>query len=389
MTSRGAPADRLRVSPLDWLHASRDRLVASEAFRRRMARFPLTRFIARRRAKQAFDLCAGFVYSQVLLACVRCGLLEALAERPQTLPVVARRTGLELPAAQRLLSAAAALRLVERRAGERYGLGDLGAAFAADGAVKAMVEHNALLYADLADPLALLRGQPASTRLRDYWGYGGSQDPATLAPERVAPYSALMAASQALVREEVLASYSFAGHRCLLDVGGGQGEFIRALAAKHASLRFQLFDLPAVAGIAAARLEASGLAGRTQVVGGDFFTQPLPRGADAATLLRILHDHDDAHALRLLRAVRDALPEGGTVLIAEPLAGTPGAEAVGDAYFGFYLLAMGSGRARTFAEMRALLTTAQFADVRRHRTALPLQTSVVTAKVMAPSVNKC
>ena len=39
-----------------------------------------------------------------------------------------------------------------------------------------------------------------------------------------------------------------------------------------------------------------------------------------------------------------ALPPGGTLLLAEPMAGTPGAEPVGDAYFGFYLLAMGSGR---------------------------------------------
>ena len=29
------------------------------------------------------------------------------------------------------------------------------------------------------------------------------------------------------------------------------------------------------------------------------------------------------------------------------MAGTPGAEPIGDAYFGFYLLAMGSGRPRT------------------------------------------
>ena len=50
---------------------------ASGAGRRR---FPLTRPIARRRARELFDLCAGFVYSQVLLACVRLRLFEILAE---------------------------------------------------------------------------------------------------------------------------------------------------------------------------------------------------------------------------------------------------------------------------------------------------------------------
>ena len=61
----------------------------------------------------------------------------------------------------------------------------------------------------------------------------------------------------------------------------------------------------------------------------------------------MLHDHDDAAALALLRAARAALPPDGTLLLAEPMAGTPGAEPMGDAYFGFYLLAMGSGRPRT------------------------------------------
>ena len=46
----------------------RNRLLASPAFQSWASAFPLTRPIARRRAKAAFDLTAGFVYSQVLLA---------------------------------------------------------------------------------------------------------------------------------------------------------------------------------------------------------------------------------------------------------------------------------------------------------------------------------
>jgi demethylspheroidene O-methyltransferase len=76
-------------------------------------------------------------------------------------------------------------------------------------------------------------------------------------------------------------------------------------------------------------------------------SRPLPQGADIVTsLVRVLFDHDDAHALAILRAVRAALPRGGTLLVAEPMAGVPGAQAMGDAYFGLYLLAMGAaGRA--------------------------------------------
>ena len=70
---------------------------------------------------------------------------------------------------------------------------------------------------------------------------------------------------------------------------------------------------------------------------------------------------------------------GGTLLIAEPMAQTPGAERSGDAYFGFYLLAMGTGRPRSVAEIRAMLHAAGFGQVRTRRTALPLVACVITA----------
>ena len=70
--------------------------------------------------------------------------------------------------------------------------------------------------------------------------------------------------------------------------------------------------------------------------------------------------------MTLLRAVAPRLPPGGTLLIAEPMAETPGAEAMGDAYFGFYLLAMGSGRPRTAREIAAArCASAGFARIRR------------------------
>ncbi len=43
-----------------------------------------------------------------------------------------------------------------------------------------------------------------------------------------------MAASQPLVADEILDAYPFARHRCLLDVGGGDGSF---LASGRAALR--------------------------------------------------------------------------------------------------------------------------------------------------------
>jgi demethylspheroidene O-methyltransferase len=363
----------------DRWYAVRDRLLASPRFQRWAAAFAFTRPIAQRRARALFDLCAGFVYSQVLAACVRLRLCEILLEGPQTREALAPRLGLSADATSRLLDAAVALRLAAKRRGDRYGVGDLGAALAGNPGIAAMVEHHAALYGDLRDPVALLRGEERDTELARYWPYAGSSAPATLPPERIAAYTALMSASQSLVAGEVLDAYPFAHHRCLLDVGGGDGTFLAAVAPRAPALRLVLFELPAVAERARARFAAAGLADRATAVGGDFFADGLPAGADVAALVRVLHDHDDAGAIALLRAVRRALPEDGVVLIAEPMAGTRGAEPVGAAYFGFYLLAMGRGRPRTPGEIADLLRRTGFERVCMVPTRRPLQTGLIVA----------
>ena len=375
--------DPLSAEPPGWrerLLAARDRLLASPRFQRWAAGFPPTRAIARRRARALFDLCAGFVYSQVLLACVELRLFERLKPGPASIGALARHSGLDVEATARLLEAAAALGLLERRGGDRYGLGELGAALLGNPAVAAMVEHHRLLYADLADPVGLLRGARADTRLGRYWPYARASAPAALGAAEVEGYSTLMAASQALVAEDILEAYPVARHRRLLDVGGGDGAFLVAAAARAPLLELALFDLPPVAVRAADRLRERALTARATVHGGDFRRDPLPGGADLLSLVRVLHDHDDATVIGLLERARRALTPGGTLLIAEPMAGTAGALPVGAAYFGFYLLAMGSGRSRTPQQLSLLLRSTGFDSIEPRRTRRPLLCGVITAR---------
>jgi len=363
-------------------HAWRDRLLASPRFQHAAARFPPTRWIARRRARELFDLVAGFTYSQVLLACVRATWFDRLLERPRTLAELATQAGLDEDAAERLIAAAVALRLLERRRGTQggvqYGLGPLGAPMAGNTAIGSMVEHHAVLYADLADPLAMLRGR-STTGLSTVWAYAANDDARALDATRVAAYSSLMTASQPLVADQILDAYSLKRHRRLLDVGGGEGAFALAAATRHPHLFVEVFDLPAVAARARERFAAAGVADRATARGGDFARDALPVGADVATLVRVIHDHDDERAMEVLRAVHAALVDDGVLLLAEPMAATKGAERMGDAYFGLYLFAMGSGRPRSAATLRDMLLRAGFATVRPLPTTLPIQTRVLLA----------
>ena len=367
----------------DSLLGLRNRLIRNPRFQRWAATSPLTRFIARRRARALFDLCAGFGDSQVLAAFVELRLCDHLADGPRTVEALARLTDLTPQAAARLLRAAASLGLVRPLPGERYALDDLGASMIGNPSIAAFIAHHALLYDDLRDPVALLRGE-TQTKLSQFWPYAGDRPQATTSdaaqPAAYADYSALMAQSQALVAQDILDAWPMTRHRRLLDVGGGEGVFIAEAAARAPDLQLQLFDLPPVAARAEAALARRGLSSRVDCVGGSFLRDPLPRGADIISLVRIVHDHDDESALALLRAVHDALPSGGTLLIAEPMAGTPGAEPIGDAYFGFYLLAMGRGRARRPDELKQLLNAVGFTQIRALATRRPLLAGAMVAK---------
>lgn len=358
-----------------WI-AWRNRLLASPRFQRFAARFPLTRPIARRRARALFDLVAGFTYSQILAACIETGLLDVLADGPQDSATLAARIDLPLAGAERLLRGAAALGLVERL-GSGWALGGDGAALRGNRGIAEMVAHHHLLYADLADPVALLRRGGGGGALSRHWRY--AEAPATGDSAAVAEYSALMAASQPMIAAQAIDAYPFHRHRRLLDVGGGEGAFLTAVGARVPGLELGLFDLPAVSERARARFDSAGLGARARVFGGDFLNDSLPQGYDIVSLIRVLHDHDDAPALALLRNIHSAMPPGGTLFIAEPMAQTPGAGPAGDAYFGFYLLAMGSGRPRSPREICAMLTATGFATARIVPTAIPLTTRAIVA----------
>jgi demethylspheroidene O-methyltransferase len=374
-----------KLSLNDRLLDMRDSILSNPAFQRFAGTFALTRPIARRRASALFDLCAGFVYSQILLACVRLKLFEVLQDGPLGAAELSSRLSLPIDMTVLLLDAAVSLQLAQRRSAGRYG--SLGAALLGNSGVLSMIEHHAMLYSDLKDPVALLRGAAGQGQLAVYWAYAGNDRAVDLSREAIGPYTALMAASQPMIAQQVLTAYSFSGHRCLLDIGGGDGCFIAEIAAHAPKLRCVLFDLPAVADQASERFRAAGLSSRAVAIGGSFVTDRLPDGADIISLVRVLHDHDDADVMDLLRAIRRSLPANGTLLIAEPISGVRGAEPIGDAYFAFYLLAMGRGRPRTFERFSEMLTEAGFVDIALRPNGIPMLASVITARTSGNDVN--
>ncbi len=360
MTLTGSPPVR---GP--WIH----RLAGSRRFQAWAARVPGLSFLVRAEGRALFHVIQGFVQSQVLLALVELDLLSRL-ETPRTAASLAPAAGLAEARMQVLLQAGAGIGLLRRHRDGRFSLTRRGAAFRAVPGLPAMVRHHSVLYRDLADPVAFLRGETAPELAR-FWPYvfgaAAAEDPAV-----AATYSGLMADSQTLVAEDTLRLVPMTGVRHLMDVGGGTGAFLRAVHAAHPGLRLTVFDLPAV--LAGARLPP-GIA----ALPGSFRDDTLPQGADAISLVRVLYDHSDATVAALLARVHAALPPGGRIIISEPMSGGVRPDPTTDVYFAFYCMAMQTGRTRSAAEIAALLAQAGFHGMRALPGPRPFVTSVVTA----------
>jgi hypothetical protein len=146
----------------------------------------------------------------------------------------------------------------------------------------------------------------------------------------------------------------------IVDVGGGQGALISAALASNPKLTGVLFDLPEV--VAGIKLDEA-VALRCEIVGGSFF-ETVPAGGDIYVLQQIIHDWGDEECLSILRNCHDAMNEGGRVFILDAVL-----EDLNKPDFNKFMdlhmhVMSHSGRERTEAEFRDLLSKAGF-DITR------------------------
>jgi O-methyltransferase domain len=156
-------------------------------------------------------------------------------------------------------------------------------------------------------------------------------------------------------RLERLDSVGWRGDETVVDVGGGNGSLLLALLERHPRMRGIVFDLPETV------RDDGAFGDRCAFVGGSFFER-VPSG-DAFVLSTVLHDWDDASALRILRVVHAAAPDGARlVLLESPV--EPGNAPDGAKWLDLLMLALFAGRERSEAQWRSLLAEAGFVSVR-------------------------
>lgn len=266
-----------------------------------------------------FSVGTGFMAAKTLLAAVELDVFTVLAEAPATRDTLEARIGLHPRASRDFLDALVALGFLDRRDGV-YANTEPAALYldrrqpTCIAALLEMADRRLYHYWDRL-PTALRTGEPQN-ELRD----GGPTLFSALMddPPR---HRLFLSAMTALSRGANLAmarKFPWAEYASFVDIGTAQGDLAAQVARAHPHLRGIGFDLPAVAPIFQAHVDAVGVADRVQFQAGDFFRDAMPQ-ADVLMMGHILHDWDLQEKRTLIAHAHDALPPGGALIVYEAM----------------------------------------------------------------------
>lgn len=261
----------------------------------------------------------GFMAAKTLLSAVELGVFTHVAAQPGALADLEARLGLHPRASRDFLDALVALGFLDRNNGLYENTPPAARYLDARsqdyiGALLEMSNQRLYRYWDgLTD--ALRTGQPQN-ELKT----GGATLFAALAadPERHQQFLSAMTALSRAANQAIARKFSWADYSSFVDVGTAQGNLAAQIARQHPHLRGIGFDLPPVAPIFAAHVEAMGVTERLQFVSGDFFKDPLP-SVDVVVMGHILHDWDLAEKKALIGQAWACLPPGGALIIYEAM----------------------------------------------------------------------
>jgi hypothetical protein len=195
-------------------------------------------------------------------------------------------------------------------------------------------------------------GTPAFDHVHgeSYWSYKAHD------AEHSVRFDKAMAAFSSLELRAVLPFYDWASFDTLVDVGGGNGQFISGLLQQTPSLHGVLYDLPHVVAHAGPVSEAAGVADRLQICAGSAF-DGVPAGFDGYMLKRVLYDFDDERGVELLKAIRRGMNPESRLLVLDPIV-----EPVGGYEYALsvdlLMLAMVTGYTRTRVQLEQMLAQA-------------------------------
>src|SRR5439155_6452137 len=195
-------------------------------------------------ALKLFDLIQSHRVTAVIYVAAKLGIAELLRDGPKSLDALAKATGADRDALGRLLTGLSTVGICVRADDERYSLTETGTALdgAADHSAKSWAIFEGEMLSKSWNGLfeSIMTGKTAAQLL----GLNNSFDLMSRTPENVRVFNAAMADLTRLVTPDILLAYDFGRIAHLMDVGGGSGELIAAVAKRYPRIRGTVLDLP-------------------------------------------------------------------------------------------------------------------------------------------------
>ena len=189
-------------------------------------------------------------------------------------------------------------------------------------------------------------------------------------PEKSVLFNRAMTDSNEMSLPLFLAAFPFKHFKKIIDVGGGQGYMISAIASRNPGTHCTVFDMPHVVVQALENFKRFGVEDRCSIAEGDFFTS-VPEGGDLYIMKNILHDWDDETSVKILKNINSAMHAHSRLLIIESLIEDNNDSSFGKILDLQMLIGTTGGRERTREEFEFLFNASGFKFLRAIDTATP------------------
>jgi SAM-dependent methyltransferase len=316
-------------------------------------------------------LIMGFRASQLVHVAARLGLADLLAQGPLPADRLAQAAGVEPQALQRVLRALASLGLFAETTDGNFTLTPMARLLQSTAA--GSLRGLALLYGEewlwqvygrMLD--SVRTGRPAFQQVHGQ----GFYEYLEAHPCAARLFQAGMSGYSAQEAPAILGAYDLRSARRIVDVGGGEGRLAAALLRAIPDASATILDLESAREGAQRTFAQAGVPERAAFVAGDFFAG-VPAGGDVYLLKNVLHNWQDAEAVRILRNCRAAMSETARLLVIERVV-PPGNTPSEAKLFDVNMLVVIGGRERTEREHRALFAAVGLTLTRVVATAAPI-----------------
>ena len=253
-------------------------------------------------------LSRSFQQSRVFLTAFELGIFTVLGEEEKSSNQVARETGADPRATDRLLNALCVTGAIKKKDNRFYNSGAAGQYL-----VKGKTGYQA--------------GIMHSVNLWDSWtnltesvktGSSVKIDPVAERDDKwFKSFIAAMHNRAYMEAPSLVQQIDLTGVKKVLDVGGGSGAYSMAFVKAGDDIRSTVFDLPNVVKMTENYVREEGLEDKIDTAPGDYNKDELPSGYDMAFLSAIIHINSPEQNIALIKRVSRALNPSGRIVISD------------------------------------------------------------------------